>query len=88
MTNETFQKVTAIRGMNDILPADSGQWERLESLVREWLRSYHWPGNVRELEHAILRATVKALSAGQPRDAVLELTAQHLGAELDAAPGA
>ena len=59
---------------------------RLSRAAREWLRSYHWPGNVRELEHAILRATVKALSAGQPRDAVLELTAQHLGAELDAAP--
>ncbi|VCU70246.1 Histidine--tRNA ligase [Pigmentiphaga humi] len=36
----SFQKVTAIRGMNDILPSDSQQWERLESLVREWLRSY------------------------------------------------
>ena len=53
MTNETFQKVTAIRGMNDILPADSGQWERLESLVREWLRSYGY----RNLRTPVLEQT-------------------------------
>ncbi|MDX3905382.1 MAG: histidine--tRNA ligase [Pigmentiphaga sp.] len=53
--SENFQKVSAIRGMNDILPADSGQWERLESLVREWLRSYGYR-NLRTpvLEHTRL----------------------------------
>jgi len=53
MTNENFQKVSAIRGMNDILPADSGQWERLESLVREWLRSYGY----RNLRTPVLEQT-------------------------------
>lgn len=37
---ENFQKLTAIRGMNDLLPADSARWERLERLARDWLRSY------------------------------------------------
>ena len=30
----------AIRGMNDILPDEAEQWEQLESMVRDWLRSY------------------------------------------------
>jgi histidyl-tRNA synthetase len=30
----------AVRGMNDILPADSGLWGRFETTVREWLRAY------------------------------------------------
>lgn len=37
---ETFKKLAAIRGMNDVLPGSSGRWEQLEHLVREWLRSY------------------------------------------------
>jgi histidyl-tRNA synthetase len=37
---ENFQKLTAIRGMNDLLPADSARWETLERLARDWLRSY------------------------------------------------
>ena len=37
---DTFQKLSAIRGMNDILPGDSAQWDKLEALVRDWLRSY------------------------------------------------
>lgn len=37
---ENFQKLTAIRGMNDLLPADSHRWEFLERLARDWLRSY------------------------------------------------
>jgi histidyl-tRNA synthetase len=37
---DTFQKLSAIRGMNDILPGDSTQWDKLEALVRDWLRSY------------------------------------------------
>jgi len=51
--SDSFKKVTAIRGMNDILPADSGQWERLESLVREWLRSYGY----RNLRTPVLEQT-------------------------------
>jgi len=51
--SDSFQKVSAIRGMNDILPADSGQWERLESLVREWLRSYGY----RNLRTPVLEQT-------------------------------
>lgn len=35
-----FEKVTAIRGMNDVLPSDSWQWERLESILRDWLAQY------------------------------------------------
>ncbi|NOL49612.1 histidine--tRNA ligase [Pelistega europaea] len=35
-----FEKVTAIRGMNDILPGESWQWERLESILRTWLAQY------------------------------------------------
>jgi histidyl-tRNA synthetase len=38
--SSSFEKVAAIRGMNDLLPADSARWERLERLVRDWLRSY------------------------------------------------
>lgn len=54
---------------------------RLSRAAREWLRSYSWPGNVREVEHALSRAIIRALSAGEGRDTLLELTPQHLGAE-------
>ncbi|MBK6742018.1 MAG: histidine--tRNA ligase [Hydrogenophilales bacterium] len=30
----------AVRGMNDILPADSGLWGHFEATVRDWLRGY------------------------------------------------
>ncbi len=50
---ENFQKLSAIRGMNDILPGDSAQWERLEALVREWLRSYGY----RNLRTPVLEQT-------------------------------
>ena len=30
----------AIRGMNDILPGDTGTWQYLESVVRELVQSY------------------------------------------------
>lgn len=33
-------KIQAIRGMNDILPGESGQWESFESIVRQWLADY------------------------------------------------
>ncbi len=32
--------IQAIRGMNDILPADSALWDFFEDTVRDWLRSY------------------------------------------------
>jgi len=35
-----FEKVAALRGMNDVLPGVSAQWEALEAIVRDWLRSY------------------------------------------------
>ena len=54
MTN-AFTKVTAIRGMNDALPGPSARWEQLESLVRDWLRTYGYR-NMRTpiLEHTRL----------------------------------
>lgn len=35
-----FQKVAAIRGMNDLLPGPSARWEQFEEIVRGWLRGY------------------------------------------------
>ncbi|MDQ8031104.1 histidine--tRNA ligase [Bordetella genomosp. 1] len=54
---QAFQKVSAIRGMNDLLPGQSAQWERFEEIVRGWLRSYGYR-NVRTpvLEHTRLFA--------------------------------
>lgn len=34
------QILQAIRGMNDILPADAALWEYFEDAVRDWLRAY------------------------------------------------
>lgn len=34
------QILQAIRGMNDILPADAELWEQFEETVRDWLRAY------------------------------------------------
>ena len=34
------EKIQAIRGMNDILPDESHQWEFLEHTVRNWLSDY------------------------------------------------
>lgn len=52
---QAFQKVSAIRGMNDVLPGVSAQWERFEEIVRGWLRGYGYR-NVRTpiLEHTRL----------------------------------
>ncbi len=33
-------RLVGVKGMNDILPADSGRWQQLESLVASWARSY------------------------------------------------
>lgn len=37
MANDTLR---AVRGMNDILPAEIGLWQHFESVVRDWLASY------------------------------------------------
>ncbi|MDP1651961.1 MAG: histidine--tRNA ligase [Rhodocyclaceae bacterium] len=34
------QTLQAIRGMNDILPADAERWEAFEELIRDWLTAY------------------------------------------------
>ena len=34
------QTLQAIRGMNDILPADAELWEQFEGTVRDWLAAY------------------------------------------------
>ncbi|MEW6164464.1 MAG: histidine--tRNA ligase [Pseudomonadota bacterium] len=34
------QILQAIRGMNDILPADAERWEAFEELIRDWLAAY------------------------------------------------
>lgn len=34
------QKLQAVRGMNDILPADSPRWQYLEDTLRYWLEGY------------------------------------------------
>lgn len=36
----SFKKVTAIRGMNDLLPDASYQWEALERILHDWLGQY------------------------------------------------
>ena len=54
MTKE-FNKLAAIRGMNDALPGATDRWEDLETLVRDWLRGYGYR-NMRTpvLEHTRL----------------------------------
>ncbi len=34
------QKITAIRGFNDILPADTGRWATIEAVLRDLMRAY------------------------------------------------
>ena len=50
---QAFQKVSAIRGMNDLLPGQSAQWERFEEIVRGWLRSYGY----RNMRTPVLEST-------------------------------
>ncbi len=40
MSETKFNKVKALRGMNDILPSQAWQWERLESVIHQWLSQY------------------------------------------------
>ncbi|HXE19593.1 MAG TPA: histidine--tRNA ligase [Castellaniella sp.] len=41
-----FKKVAGLTGMKDALPPESGRWEQLEAIVREWLAGYGYQ-NVR-----------------------------------------
>lgn len=51
----SFKKVTAIRGMNDLLPEVSHQWEALESILQQWLHQYGYRNmRVPVLEHTRL----------------------------------
>jgi histidyl-tRNA synthetase len=34
------EKITAVKGMNDLLPTDSGRWEALEETVRQLMRRH------------------------------------------------
>ncbi|MDP2833964.1 MAG: histidine--tRNA ligase [Pseudomonadota bacterium] len=43
----------AVRGMNDLLPADSPLWQHFESILRAWLKSYGY----REMRTPILEHT-------------------------------
>ena len=36
----TFKKVTAIRGMNDLLPDESYRWQALQTILQNWLGQY------------------------------------------------
>ncbi len=47
------QSLKAIRGMNDLLPQESFQWEALENQLRAWLRQYGY----REIRTPILERT-------------------------------
>ncbi|MBI4195318.1 MAG: histidine--tRNA ligase [Betaproteobacteria bacterium] len=38
------EKIQAIRGMNDILPAETALWEYFEDTVRGWVRAYGYLG--------------------------------------------
>ena len=54
---DTFDRVSAVKGMNDILPGDSARWEWFEKTVRDWLASYGYR-NMRSpvIEHTRLFA--------------------------------
>ena len=37
---QLMSKIQAIRGMNDVLPEESYQWEWIESVIRDWLATF------------------------------------------------
>ena len=39
-SNNMAEKITAVKGMNDLLPTDSGRWEALEDTVRQLMRRH------------------------------------------------
>jgi histidyl-tRNA synthetase len=45
-TEKNMQKITAIKGMNDILPGYSAKWLWLENQLQDWLKSYGY-SNIR-----------------------------------------
>jgi anaerobic nitric oxide reductase transcription regulator len=55
---------------------------RLSARARHWLTRFDWPGNIRELEHTLSRGIIRALSAGQDRERIVEVDIEHLGTEL------
>lgn len=54
---------------------------RFGHAARSWLGASRWPGNVRELENTIIRAVVRALSEGHPKDRIIELGRRHFDAD-------
>ena len=50
---QAFQKVAAVRGMNDILPGVGARWEQFEGIIREWLHAYGY----RNLRMPVLEQT-------------------------------
>lgn len=40
IVSQLNEKISAVKGMNDFLPADTAIWERVEETVRSWMRSY------------------------------------------------
>jgi anaerobic nitric oxide reductase transcription regulator len=59
---------------------------RLSAAAERWLQDYAWPGNVRELEHAISRASIRALGAGAAAGGMLTLEPGDLAPADAAAP--
>lgn len=48
-----IETLRAVRGMNDILPAEIGLWQRFEAVIRDWLASYGY----QEMRTPILEQT-------------------------------
>lgn len=47
------QKITAIRGFNDILPSDTGRWAEVEAVLRDVMRAYGY----REIRLPLVEST-------------------------------
>ena len=63
----TAQKLQAVRGMNDVLPQDSGAWQRVEAALREVARAYGY----REIRTPLVeRAELFTQSIGGATDIV------------------
>ncbi len=61
------QKITAIRGFNDILPADTGRWAEVEAVLRDLMRAYGY----REIRLPIVESTpLFARAIGEVTDIV------------------
>ncbi len=53
--SQTSEKISAVKGMNDLLPAQTALWEAVEDIIRSWMRSYGYE-NIRTpiVEHTPL----------------------------------